>query len=114
MTAENEAYRDEPACIRLELCCDKYPEQNSCLQKQNGTTGKEDLLCISTFKANIAEVKSCSHPYPDAAGWYTETEEAAIISLASRRQECLGDSSRPTQGAQGTLGFSSRTAESRR
>lgn len=68
MTAENEVYRDEPGCIRLELRCDNYPEQNHCLRKQNGTTGKEDLLCISMFQAYIDGVKSFSHPYPDAVG----------------------------------------------
>lgn len=72
------------------------------------STGKEDLLDIIIFQANIAGLKSFSHPYPDTVGWCIETEEAANISLASRRQECLGDSSRPTKGAQGTFGFSSR------
>lgn len=68
MTVENVVYRDEPACIRLELCCDNYPEQNHCFRKQNGTTGKEDLLCISRFQANVAEVKSFRHPYPNTVG----------------------------------------------
>lgn len=41
-------------------------------------------------------------------GWYIETEEAANIILASRRQECLGDSMSPSKGVQGTFGFTSR------
>jgi len=115
MTVENEVCRDESACIRLELCCDNCPEQNPCLRKQNATIGKEDLLCISMLQAYIVGVKSlATHIQVWLVRWYIETEEAANISLASRRQECLEDSSRPTEAAQGTFGFSSRSAQSNR
>lgn len=68
------------------------------------------LLC--TFQTNSAGVQF-SHPQQDTVGlcWSVGAEEAANISLASRRQECLGDCSRPTKVTQGTFGFSSRTAE---